>query len=281
LAAALASWVDARAHNGKWLIRIENIDGRRERPGAAETQLGQLARLGMIADGPVLVQSTRGAAYKDALQVLRDAGRTYFCRCPRGRRTGADGDATTRPYPGTCRERGLGPPGATRFRVAPGVVRVTDRRHGTILQDVASAVGDFIVHRADACWAYQLAVVVDDAHQGITDVVRGDDLLDNTPRQIQLQQALHLPTPRYLHVALVRDAAGRKLSKHEQAPALAASDPLGDLERAWEHLGYAPTGAASVGEFLERAVAAWRACAGAAGPSSKAAATSAALEKSL
>jgi glutamyl-Q tRNA(Asp) synthetase len=269
LVAALASSLDARSHGGKWLIRIENIDGPRERPGAAEEQLAQLARFGLQADEPVVFQSDRTAAYELALQQLRAAGRTYVCRCSRDRlaartATGtaagtADETATgpLRAYPGTCRTRGFGPPGAIRLRVDAGEVGFSDRALGPYNQDVGRAVGDFIIRRSDGLWAYQLAVVVDDAAQGITDVVRGADLLDNTPRQIVLQRLLGLPTPRYLHLPLVLDSQGRKLSKRDGPAALDARDALAELERAWAHLGFTPTGAASVARFLDLAQLAW------------------------
>jgi glutamyl-Q tRNA(Asp) synthetase len=261
LVAALASWLDTRTHGGKWLIRIENIDTPRERHGAAEQQLAQLARYGMTSDESVLVQAERSLAYEAALQKLRSAGLTYYCHCTRGQLAHSSSravDSDTHPaYPGVCRELGLSAPGAVRLRVAPGTVAFVDRACGPFAQDVARAVGDFVLRRSDGLWAYQLAVVVDDAHQGITDVVRGADLLDNTPRQILLQRALGLPTPRYLHVPLVRDASGRKLAKQDLAHPLGA-DALGELEQAWQHLGFASTGAASVSAFLDAAQAQWR-----------------------
>jgi glutamyl-Q tRNA(Asp) synthetase len=267
LVAALASWLDARSHQGKWLIRMENIDTPRERPGAMEEQLSQLARFGLQADEPIVYQSDRFAAYESALARLHTGGNTYVCRCSRnalrlsgaGGRPGPDRSGAEPVYPGRCRELGLAPPGAVRLRVAAGVVRFHDRAAGAVEQDVASDVGDFIVRRSDGLWAYQLAVVVDDAAQGITDVVRGADLLDNTPRQILLQCALGLPTPRYLHLPLVRDAQGRKLSKRDAPPAVDGRDALAELERAWSHLGFAPTGADSVPCFLDAAIPRWQA----------------------
>ena len=153
---------------------------------------------------------------------------------------------------------GRGPPGSIRLHAAAGELSFVDRGFGPLQQDVAAAVGDFVIRRSDGLWAYQLAVVVDDAAQGITDVVRGADLLDNTPRQILLQRALGLPTPRYLHLPLVRDAAGRKLSKQDAAQPLGSRPALVELEQAWRHLGFAPTGAASVAQFQSRAVLQWR-----------------------
>jgi glutamyl-Q tRNA(Asp) synthetase len=266
LVAALASWLDARAHDGKWLIRIEDIDTPRERPGAAQAQLALLCALGMESDEPVLRQSERTEAYALALQQLQAAGLCYYCDCSRARRAalaeeGTDPGVLPAAYPGTCRNRAVGPPAALRFRVGPGEVAVLDRACGWYRQDVERAVGDPVIFRADGYWAYQLAVVVDDGHQGITDVVRGADLLDNTPRQILLQRALGLPQPRYLHVPLVRDAAGRKLSKQAGDAPLAADGAgaaLALLEQAWAHLGFLPTGATRLDQFHARAVDAWR-----------------------
>lgn len=257
LVAALASWLDAQAHSGKWLIRIENVDPPREQAGIAAEQIQVLACLGMTSDEPILYQSKRSAAYDAALQHLQQNDDSFCCKCTRARlaRLAEGADA---PYPGICRERALRAPGSTRFRVQSGSFGFEDRAFGRFAQDVQGAVGDFVIRRADGLWSYQLAVVVDDAFQKISDVVRGADLLDNTPRQIALQQALGLPALRYLHVPLVRDAAGRKLSKQTHAPAVDARNPLRELERAWRHLGFAPTGARSVSEFQQRAIACWR-----------------------
>jgi glutamyl-Q tRNA(Asp) synthetase len=240
------------------LIRIENIDEPRERRGAAAKQIGQLERYGMIADEPAVFQSDRSAAYELALQKLRAAGLTYYCRCSRSQLARAQPKAKHHVYAGYCRQLGLGPPGAVRLRVDGAMVGFTDRAFGWFCQDVGSAVGDFVLRRSDRLWAYQLAVVVDDAEQGVTDVVRGADLLDNTPRQILLQRALGLPTPRYLHVPLVLDATGRKLSKQDQDQALGSRDALDELEQAWQHLGFAPSGASTVHGFQSVAVAHWR-----------------------
>ncbi len=193
LVAALASWLDARAHGGAWLVRIEDIDTPRCLPGAGEAMLGQLAACGLRPDEPPWWQSTRGAAYAAALRQLRAEGHAYDCGCTRkdielywlARGVPHEAEAE-RVYPGTCRTGLHGRPSrAVRFR-ADGVVHWLDRRLGAQQQDVAAAVGDFVLHRADGLWAYQLAVVVDDAAQGITDVVRGEDLADNTARQILL-----------------------------------------------------------------------------------------------
>ena len=262
LAAALASWLDARAHGGKWLIRIEDIDAPRERPGAAADQLAMLAALGMSSDEPVLFQSTRYAAYEEALARLRGAGHTYHCECTRARRAATRVPPGSAPdsYPGTCRDRAVAAPAAVRFRVPAGEIVVHDRARGSVRQDVAGFIGDPIIRRADGYWAYQMAVVVDDGHQGITDIVRGADLLDNTPRQVLLQAALGLPHPRYLHIDVVRDAQGRKLSKSDDAaPIVADRGPraLEALEQAWTHLGFAPTGAGTLAQFQRLAIEGW------------------------
>lgn len=261
LVAALASWLDARAQGGAWLVRIEDIDPPREVPGAAQEILATLGAFGLVPDEAPLYQSTRSAAYEAALQRLQAAGLVYGCACSRKEieeRSAALG-LPAGVYPGTCRHgTGGRPVRAWRLRVPPGIVAFHDRRCGRVEQDVAREVGDLVLKRADGLWAYQLAVVVDDAAHGITDVVRGADLLDNTPRQIVLQRALGLPTPRYLHVPLVLAPDGQKLSKQTLAPALDASQPLPALAAAWQALGFAPLQADTVSEFLAVAVEHWR-----------------------
>jgi len=257
LVAALASWLDARAHFGKWLIRIEDIDPPRERSGIAAQQIQVLQALGMSADEPVLFQSTRCEAYQGALRELRRTQRVFCCICTRAD-LALTNKASSRRYPGTCRQRGFAGTGAIRFRVNAATIGFEDRACGYFGQNIEDCVGDFVIRRADGLWAYQLAVVVDDAFQQITHVVRGADLLDNTPRQIALQHALGLPTPRYLHVPLVLDAAGRKLSKQTHAPAVDPRNAVAELEQAWQHLGFSPTGARSVEGFQQQAVARWR-----------------------
>jgi glutamyl-Q tRNA(Asp) synthetase len=245
LVAALASWLDARAHGGKWLVRIEDVDTPRCVPGAAETILRQLADCGLHPDEPPVFQSARGDLYQQALDRLALEGRAYPCACSRkdielalaamGRTQERHGELV---YPGTCRFGLHGrEPRSWRFRVASGTVRWQDRRLGEQSQDVEGEVGDFVLRRADGLWAYQLAVVVDDAVQGITDVVRGEDLADNTARQIQLQTALGLATPRYLHTPLVVGANGEKLSKQNGAVPVDTSEPLQALEEAASRLG--------------------------------------------
>jgi glutamyl-Q tRNA(Asp) synthetase len=225
LVAALASYLDARANHGAWLIRIEDIDEGRAVPGAAETILEQLSWLGMHPDGEVVWQSRRKALYEAARERLGDV--VYGCGCNRREiadsrlGVGPDGAAI---YPGTCRH-GLAPgreARSLRLRVpdeGADLIGFTDRFAGYQEQRLALESGDFVLKRADGYWAYQLAVVVDDAAQGVTDVVRGADLLDSTPRQIYLQQALGLPQPSYLHVPVVVNERGEKLSKQTGATA--------------------------------------------------------------
>lgn len=245
LVAALASWLDARANDGRWLVRIEDVDTPRCVPGAAQIILSQLADCGLVPDEPPAWQSQRGSLYQAALDRLMQEGRAYPCACTRkdieqalaalGRPRERHGELV---YPGTCRSGLAGrAPRAWRLRVEPGLVRWQDRRLGWQQQDVQAEVGDFILKRADGLWAYQLAVVVDDAQQGITHVVRGEDLADNTARQIQLQRALGLPTPGYLHTPLVLGANGEKLSKQNGAQPLPTGDPLLVLNDAARVLG--------------------------------------------
>ena len=248
LVAALASWLDARAQGGRWLVRIEDVDTPRCVPGAAQAILAQLQDCGLVADAPPVWQSQRRTAYQHALNGLLDTGRAYPCACSRkdieialaqtGRPHERHGELV---YPGTCRDGLQGRCARSwRFRVEPGVVRWHDRWLGEQTQDVEHEAGDFVLKRADGLWAYQLAVVVDDAHQQITDVVRGEDLADNTARQIQLQGALGLATPRYLHAPLVRGANGEKLSKQNGAQAVDTAHPLQALGAAAKVLGLAP-----------------------------------------
>ncbi len=254
LVAALASWLDARAHGGRWLVRIEDVDTPRCLPGADTTILAQLAACALQPDAAPLYQSARGALYQEALDRLLADGRAYPCACSRREIEDAQAASgmmrkrnTALPYPGTCRDGLHGrPPRAWRFRTdhTPPVAW-TDRAIGPQVQDVEQEVGDFVLRRADGLWAYQLAVVVDDGEQGVTDVVRGEDLLDNTARQMLLQRALGLPTLRYLHLPLVRAADGEKLSKQNGALAFDAADPAGALRAAAQALGL-PTPAAGL-----------------------------------
>jgi glutamyl-Q tRNA(Asp) synthetase len=240
LVAALASWLDARAHSGQWLVRIEDVDTPRCVPGADATILAQLSTCGLVPDAAPTWQSARGALYQAALDRLLAQGHAYPCACSRKDiedALAAQGRPRQRgrevPYPGTCRSGLHGrSPRAWRLRVPDGVVHWADRRLGAQAQDVSHEVGDVVLRRADGLWAYQLAVVVDDADQGITHVVRGEDLADNTPRQVVLQRALGLPTPAYLHTPLVLAADGEKLSKQNGAQALDLADPLAALNAA-------------------------------------------------
>ncbi len=249
LVAALASWLDARAHGGRWLVRIEDVDLPRCPPGTEALILQQLAACQLVPDEAPLRQSARGSHYQAALDRLLASGLAYPCACSRSEILAvhqARGGSAQRHgelvYPGTCRAGLHGRP-ARAFRLrteAAAPVHWHDRRLGPQCQEVAAAVGDFVLRRADGLWAYQLAVVVDDGAQGITDVVRGEDLADNTPRQILLQRALGLPTPRYLHTPLVLGADGDKLSKQNGAAALDLRDPAAALQAAARVLGLPP-----------------------------------------
>ncbi|MBS0311407.1 MAG: tRNA glutamyl-Q(34) synthetase GluQRS [Proteobacteria bacterium] len=241
LVAAVASFLDARAAGGRWLVRMEDLDRPRCEPGAADTILRQLEAYGLHWDGTVLYQSQRDDAYAAALDALKACGAVYPCACTRSQLAQVprnhEGEIL---YPGTCRN-GL-PPGtvarAWRVRVADANFHFHDRIHGDLEQNLARDVGDFIVKRADGLFAYQLAVVVDDAFQDITHVVRGADLLWNTPRQMVLQGLLGLPTPVYAHVPLVTNAAGQKLSKQTLAPTLPESGRGAVLAQALVVLGH-------------------------------------------
>lgn len=255
LLAALGSWLLARSAGGRWLLRIEDIDPPREVAGAAGEQLRTLAAFGFEPDAPVVWQSARGELYRDALDALLQRGLAFSCRCSRNDLTATSGIHRA------CVEAPAGHAEAVRLRVPNGAgsrVSFEDRIQGRYAQAVDAQVGDFVLRRADGCWAYQLAVVVDDAEQGVTEVVRGADLLDSTPRQILLQRALGLPTPDYAHLPLVVDADGRKLSKSLSALAVDAGDPLPALRWCWEALGQAPAavrGAGSAPAWLARAAA--------------------------
>ena len=248
LVAALASWLDARAHNGQWLVRIEDIDTPRCVKGADQHILQQLAAFGLVADSKPTWQSQRTHLYENALSHLINKGWVYPCGCSRKEIEDiyvSQGQGIARHsstvYPGICRDGLNGKPArAWRLNVQavmealhlPQTLQWHDRRMGHQQQDVAREVGDFVLKRADGLWAYQLAVVVDDADQGITHVVRGEDLHDNTARQILLQKALGLPTPIYMHTPLVMGDNGEKLSKQNGALALDLRDSLAALNKA-------------------------------------------------
>jgi glutamyl-Q tRNA(Asp) synthetase len=231
LVAALGSWMMARRAGGDWLVRIEDLDPPREVPGAAERQLLALHAFGMAPDGPVLYQSTRGERYQQALRQLLDSGDAFACRCSRSELEAVGGIHRH------CIARGTTRPAAIRLRLPDGALAFDDGLQGRFAQDLGREVGDVVLRRADGYWAYQLAVVVDDADQGITQVVRGADLLDSTPRQIFLQQRLGVRTPDYLHLPLVLDASGQKLGKSLQALPVDDGDPWPALAAAWVFLG--------------------------------------------
>ncbi|HET7267013.1 MAG TPA: tRNA glutamyl-Q(34) synthetase GluQRS [Oleiagrimonas sp.] len=210
LVAALAGWLRARQAGGQWLLRMEDIDPLREVDGSAQSILADLQRLGLIADGAVMYQSTRHAAYQAALDVLHDKGLIFPCWCSRADLATADGIHRD----GHCvRPADSERAPALRLQVPDTTIAFDDMLQGPQRQNLRDTVGDIVLRRADGCWAYQLACVVDDAAQGVTEVVRGVDLMTSTPRQIHLQHLLDLPTPRYLHIPLVTDRDGRKLSK--------------------------------------------------------------------
>ncbi|MCK6400471.1 MAG: tRNA glutamyl-Q(34) synthetase GluQRS [Sphaerotilus natans subsp. sulfidivorans] len=275
MVAALASWLDARAHGGRWLVRIEDVDGPRCIAGAEDAILRQLADCGLHPDAPPLRQSDRGALYAQALERLHAAGLAYGCRCTRReiaqalQARGLDrerhGDLV---YPGTCRPGGPQPvpwPEARAVRLLTcaddgrdTVIDWTDRRLGAQRQNVSQEVGDFVLRRADGLWAYQLAVVVDDAAQGVTDIVRGEDLADNTPRQILLRRHLGLPQPRHLHTPLVLAADGQKLSKQNGAVPVDTGRPAEVLAAAARALGLDLSESLSADAVRTEALRQWR-----------------------
>lgn len=246
LVAALGSWLWTRRQGGTWLVRVEDLDPPREVSGAAARQLATLAAFGLEPDGPVLYQSTRGERYAEVLAGLVARGEAFECRCSR-RELEAVGGVHRH-----CVAAGADAPGrvpAIRLRVPDdSIVAFDDAIQGRFVQDVAREVGDVVLRRADGFWAYQLAVVVDDADQGITEIVRGADLLDSTPRQILLQQRLGLPTPAYAHLPLVRDADGHKLGKSLGALPVDPADPWPALRAAWRFLGQDPRALAGGGD---------------------------------
>lgn len=264
LVAALASWLDARAHGGRWLVRIEDVDVPRCVPGTDRIILQQLTDCGLTPDEPPLYQSQRSGLYQPALDDLVARGLAYPCACSRrdietelqrlGREKPRHGELV---YPGTCRNglRGKAPR-AWRLRVNAGTVQWHDRRLGPQTQDVETEVGDFVLKRADGYYAYQLAVVLDDGAQGITHIVRGEDLADNTARQILLQRALGLPTPAYLHTPLVLGPNGEKLSKQNGAQALDTRVPLAALNAAAGVLEL-QVSATTVADWLAAAATQW------------------------
>lgn len=255
LVAAVASWLDARANNGKWLVRIEDVDTTRSVEGAGDQILRTLEAFGLAWDGEVLWQSRRGDHYEAALERLRAQGYVYRCRCSRKEiadsgLTGLEGAI----YPGTCSRLGLSGPGLAERMVAPSEpVGFVDRAVGAVTQNIAREIGDFVVKRRDGLFAYQLAVVVDDALQGVTDVVRGADLLWSTPRQIALARALGFRAPRYLHFPVVTNAEGEKLSKQTGAEAIDPGEAVALLGHALAFLGQPAVDGDDPGAILAQA----------------------------
>jgi len=263
LVAALGSYLDAKHHHGKWLVRMEDLDTARTVPGAADNILRTLERFGLHWDEEVIYQSHRSLAYEAALHQLQVLNAVYPCACTRkevadSAMPGIDGQI----YPGTCRN-GI-PQGregrSWRVRTDKQSIEFTDISQGRITQHLEREIGDFIAKRADGLFAYQLAVVVDDAYQGITHVVRGCDLLVSTPRQIYLQNLLNLASPRYLHLPVAINAKGEKLSKQTLAPALTHSNPAASIIQALYFLQQSPPAelsGADVASILKWAVDNW------------------------
>jgi glutamyl-Q tRNA(Asp) synthetase len=233
LVAALGSWARARSQNGAWLVRMEDLDPPREVPGAAADILATLAAFGMVSDDPVLYQSTREAAYAQAFEQLRRDNHVFPCWCSRSDLAATNGlhrsPCVAAPDPARMP--------AWRLRVPDVIVEFDDLALGRQVQNLREGAGDFVIRRVEGWHAYQLAVVVDDAAQGITEVVRGADLLDSTARQIHLQRLLQLPTPSYLHLPLALDADGRKLSKQDRARPVDRRNPIPALRAGLQFLG--------------------------------------------
>ena len=271
LVAALASWLDARAHGGQWLVRIEDVDAPRCVLGADQLILQQLAAFGMTPDAPPVWQSQRGHLYQAALDSLLARDLAYPCACTRTDIARANAElGLIKPrhgelvYPGSCRPEKGGlkgrPPRAWRVKVPQDQTTPWhwhDRRLGDQRQSLATAVGDFVVKRADGLWAYQLAVVVDDAEQGVTHVVRGEDLADNTPRQQWLQRSLGVPMPSYLHTPLVLGSDGEKLSKQNGAQPLRTEGILEELQKVGLILGMSEFNG-NTQQWLHMAEKSWR-----------------------
>lgn len=253
LVSALGSYLETRSADGQWLLRIEDIDPPREVTGSADRIIRDLQKLGMFADGQILYQSSRTSAYQAAVDHLLDTGMAYPCGCSR------KDLPSSGIYPGTCRS-GI-PDGktarATRFRVPDTICVFNDRIQGRIEEALTSTSGDFVILRADGLFAYQLAVVVDDHFQGVTQVVRGADLLDSTNRQICLQTALGLDTPEYMHLPVALSDDGKKLSKCTQADPVKHRDPAYSIRLALDFLGQHPPSGLALGSLLEWALGNW------------------------
>lgn len=264
MVAAVGSFLDARSRDGTWLVRIDDLDPPRTVPGAADAILRCLDAFGMYWDGTVVYQRTRNDAYHAALHQLLQSGHTYPCACSRKEISdaglaGVEGTV----YPGTCRKALTAGRGARALRVRTdaAVVEFDDGLQGHVRQALQAEIGDFVVYRADHVFAYHLACAVDDAEQGITDVVRGADLIASTPRQIHLQKLLGLPTPAYLHLPVAVNGAGEKLSKQSRAHAVEQSRPVATLDRVLRFLGHAPPAEladAGVAGLWQWAVKNWR-----------------------
>ena len=257
LIAALGSYLQARANQGRWLVRIEDIDPPREVPGAAQTILRQLEHYGLHWDGEVLWQSQRHDAYREQLAWLQAQGLSYHCTCTRARIQSVGGI-----YDGHCRTLGLGPENAAvRLHQTKPVLQFEDSLRGTTVTNEQLAREDFIIHRRDGLFAYNLAVVVDDRFQGVTEIVRGADLIEPTVRQISLYRHFDWAEPGYIHLPLALNSDGNKLSKQNHAPALSPGDPRPEIIRAlqflhqdsvkeWQDL--------SIEDLLKHAVLNWR-----------------------
>lgn len=253
LVAAVASYLDARSNQGAWLVRIEDIDPPREVPGSAQRMIEELERFGMKPDSDVLYQSARMAEHDKAVQQLIDGGAAYWCGCSRS------DIPDSGIYPGTCR-RGLPrgrKPRSVRIKVDSTIIRFDDQVQGRIEARLDESVGDFVIRRADGLPAYQLAVVVDDAFQNVSHIVRGADLIDSTPRQVFLQQRLGLSTPIYAHVPVVLGDHDEKLSKRLQSDPLTRHNPARALSAALRHLGHRPPAMPAINDLWDWALANW------------------------
>lgn len=258
LLAALASFLDARANNGQWLVRMEDLDRPRNKPGAADHILQTLVAHGLAWDGEVLVQTDQESRYQQQIENWLQAGLAYYCDCSR-----SDLIAHNGIYPGTCRERNLPASSqyAVRLRVSNEPINFTDRLQGPVSQCLESTVGDFVIRRRDGVIAYQLAVVMDDIQQEVTDIVRGADLLDSTPRQLWLYRLLDAAPPRYLHIPLIMKQRGQKLSKRLGSAPIEAGRAPASLVSALSALRQQPPvqlRSARVEEILAWAVEHWR-----------------------
>jgi len=261
MVAAVGSFLQARSQGGEWLVRIEDIDPPRETPGASSAILRTLERFGLCWDGGILYQSQRSAAYLEALDQLRREGLLYFCNCSRSELAASCRSGRYGPiYHGHCRPS-RAHTGALRVMTDNKEIAFDDGVRGPFKQRIESEIGDFVIRRADGLFSYQLAVVVDDAAQGISEVVRGSDLLDNTPRQIYLQQRLGYPTPHYIHLPIALNPLGQKLSKQTGAAAIDTIAPTQLLLQVLEFLGQQPPAdliEATLEEMWDWAIAHWQ-----------------------